>query len=329
MRESKSEKYLVDIIQEKGGVKATLEDRCTRAKAATREILSILNEVPLGKARVQMGLQLRDSMFLNGILFNAEAWHNLSLGDYKKLEVCDNKLLRGILRVGPGTPTAFLHLETGTKPLRFTIRSRRLNYFRHIVTREPNEMIAKVYRAQLEAPNKGDWTELVKEDFETIGEQMNEADTITRTKKQNSQWVKQKLNKKALDELISQRTKKMDKLEYDLLEIQKYLVDDEVSETQCDILIRLRSHGTDHKQNRKTQYSRDEDLMKCPLQCEGAQADTQEHVFICDKMSDERNKLKTHNDVVHDWIYSSPDKQKKAAELYLHMMEARQNMLNV
>ena len=67
-------KYLGDIIDISGSIQATVDHRKTKGD----EILSIINEIPLGKHRVEVALWLREAMLVNGILFNSEAWHGVT-----------------------------------------------------------------------------------------------------------------------------------------------------------------------------------------------------------------------------------------------------------
>ena len=46
---------------------------------------------------MDIGLKLRQAMLLNGVLFNSEAWHGVSLEDIKTLESVDEQLLRSLL----------------------------------------------------------------------------------------------------------------------------------------------------------------------------------------------------------------------------------------
>ena len=55
---------------------------------------SLLNDIPLGKRRIQMGLTLRNTWFLNGCLINSEVWTGYSENDLKELEIIDNKILK-------------------------------------------------------------------------------------------------------------------------------------------------------------------------------------------------------------------------------------------
>ena len=58
---------------------------------------AILNEVPLGKFKVEIGLLLRQAMLVNGVLYNSEVWHSLSPNDIIPLEIVDETLLRFML----------------------------------------------------------------------------------------------------------------------------------------------------------------------------------------------------------------------------------------
>ena len=78
MKDAKSEKYLGDIINDTGNIQATITKRKERGTGIVAEILSIINEIPLGKHRVDVALRLREAMFLNGILHNSEAWHGVT-----------------------------------------------------------------------------------------------------------------------------------------------------------------------------------------------------------------------------------------------------------
>ena len=62
-------------------------------------------------------------------------------------------------------PTAALYLETGCIPVRYILKKRRLMYLHHILTRNSNELIRRVYEAQKSAPVKDDWILQVKEDL--------------------------------------------------------------------------------------------------------------------------------------------------------------------
>ena len=91
-------KYLGDIIDISGSIQATVDHRKTKGDEIQLEILSIINEIPLGKHRVEVALRLREAMLVNGILFNSEVWHGVTDAQIVKLESVDEALLRGLLK---------------------------------------------------------------------------------------------------------------------------------------------------------------------------------------------------------------------------------------
>ena len=97
---------------------------------------------------VKAALRLRQAMFVNGVLFKSEAWHNILDKDIVPLEKVDEALLRCILSAHSKTPLDALYLESGTVPLRFIIKSRRLMYLHNLLQKSENEMIKKIYEVQ-------------------------------------------------------------------------------------------------------------------------------------------------------------------------------------
>ena len=90
------------------------------------EILAIINEIPLGQYKMEIGLKLRQAMLLNGLLFNSEAWHDINDVEIKLLESVDEHLLRSLVGGHAKTPLEFLHLEAGAIPIHFILSCRRL-----------------------------------------------------------------------------------------------------------------------------------------------------------------------------------------------------------
>ena len=65
-------KYLGDTIHESGKVSYKIEERRSKGYAAFADIRAILEDVPLGKYRLPIGLQLRKALFVNRVLFNSK-----------------------------------------------------------------------------------------------------------------------------------------------------------------------------------------------------------------------------------------------------------------
>ena len=189
--------------------------------------MSILKEVPLGKFSIKAGLILRNAMLVNGILTNSEAWYGVNDKDLEKLEQVDEYLLRKLLNAHSKTAKETLYLETGTKPLRFIIKQRRLMYLHHILTREENELIKRVYKSQLIKPTKNDWVNTISNDKKEMGINLTDEQIKSYSKKKFKKFVKQKIDIECMQYLnnIKMRHKKVKNLNYNKFKIQEYLID--------------------------------------------------------------------------------------------------------
>ena len=165
MKNSDKEKYLDDQISRSGKVKETIDERVAKGYGIVAEILALLDEVPLGKYKLEMGLKLHQAMFLNGVLYNSEAWHAVNKDDIKSLERVDECLLRSLLQSHSKAPLEFLYMETGSIPISHILSSRRMMYLRTILSREEEELTKRIYREQERNASPGDFVELVKDDF--------------------------------------------------------------------------------------------------------------------------------------------------------------------
>ena len=145
-------------------------------------VAEIINEIPLGQFKMEIGLKLRQAMLLNGLLFNSEAWHDINDVEIKLLESVDERLLRSLVGGHAKTPLEFLYLEAGAIPIRFILSCRRLIYLQTLIKRPEDELTKRVYMKQKESPSKGDYFNLVKDDFKLIGETMDEREIANKSK---------------------------------------------------------------------------------------------------------------------------------------------------
>ena len=182
MKDSNVEKYLGDVISSKGTLDETIKERKIKGYSYIAEIRALLSDMPFGHRRIEVGIMLRDAMFVNGILINSEAWHSITKQHIEDLEVMDRTLLRNIVGAHAKVQTEFLYLETGTTPLKHVINSRRLLYLQNILKGPQSEILRQVYEAQKENPVQGDWVNLVNEDLETINMVNKESEIEAMTK---------------------------------------------------------------------------------------------------------------------------------------------------
>ena len=156
------------------------------------EILKIINgplygyiyiikmKIPFGPERIKVGLILRESKFLHGILYSIEAWHNFPIREVLKFERLDQILIRNIcFRAHSKMPIEFLHMETSMLKIRFILASRRIMYLKSILQKDSQELMLKIYFAQKSDPLKGDFYKLVQEDKNLIDLNMEDDDILS------------------------------------------------------------------------------------------------------------------------------------------------------
>ena len=317
MKNSQQEKYLGDIISEKGTVQATIESRISKAWSYVSEISAIINEFPFGNKKIQVGLMLREAMFLNGVLHSSEVWSGATKAQITQIEVIDNHLLRKILSAHAKTPVEFLYLETGALPVRSVIASRRLNYLKHLHSRSEHELIRRVFEAQRNDPQAGDWWNLVCSDMEEF--KINE-ETL---KAQGKLYIKERVYDETFKKLKEKQVqhKKVEHIVYSKYETQTYLKSNELTHAEASLLVRLRSQTVCQiKNNFKSYYGSDS---LCPL-CKVAQ-DTQEHCMECPKLTSSANTSNAHIEYVH--MNGNVNQQKEVASLYLDLLDQRDALL--
>ena len=243
MKTSEAEKYLGDFISSDGKLDETINDRIRRAYSYLAEIRALLTDMPFGKRRVQIGLLLRDAMFVNGVLFNSEAWYNIQEKHMEKLEKIDRSVMRFITGAHSKVPSEVLYLETSAIPLRHIISIRRMLYFQTLVNREDIELTRKVYEAQKINPVKGNWILHLKDDFKFIGEDVNETEAVEKSKFEYKTMIKKKVKLKVFENLknVQQSHSKVREICYKTFQVQDYMSSHVLTNHEVSLLFALRT----------------------------------------------------------------------------------------
>ena len=151
-----------------------------------------MKEISLGNNYFEIGLLLRDSNLVNGILFNSEAWYDVTKKQNEKLEKIDEMYLRTLLEAHSKTPVEALYIETGKIQLRFILQKKRLMDWHHIVNQKEDSLLHKFYKAQKNELVKGDWVNTLEEDKADFQIELNDDEMKTITKNSVKKIVKQK-----------------------------------------------------------------------------------------------------------------------------------------
>ena len=140
---------------------------------------AILQHIPLGNKITEIGLILRNTWFLNGCLFNSEAWTGFTGKDLSDLD--DHKILRLITGSEAKAPNEMLYLETAQLAIKHGLSVRRILYLHTLLNGHKDEIARQVFQAMKEAPLKDDWINLVNKDLNSINMSLNDEEKIEKT----------------------------------------------------------------------------------------------------------------------------------------------------
>ena len=110
-----------------------------------------------------------------------------------RLEQVDLSFLRGLTGSHARTTSEFYYLELGILTFRHILTIRRLFYHHHILTRDANETILKIYKNQKESYFKGDWYQTLLEDFRFIEEEKCDERICKFSKIDYTKYIKEKV----------------------------------------------------------------------------------------------------------------------------------------
>ena len=263
MPEVSSETYLGDILCSDGKNTKNIKNRISKGLGIIAQIMNILDEVNFGPHYFEIALLLRESMLINGTTTNAEIWYNFSQNEVQEFENLDKLYLRRILRVPKSTPTESFYLETGAIPVGVIIQSRRLNYLHRILTSDKSGMLYKFFLAQWNNPSKGDWTEQVKADLKEFGLSVDFDGIASKSKEAFKKVVKSRAKEIAFRKLskIKNEHSKMSNLDYSELEIQNYLLREDLKIEQKRMLFKYRTRMAEYGENFRAGRAQ----VMCPL----------------------------------------------------------------
>ena len=130
---TESTRYLGDIYSESGTNKELIDDRVKKGKSTTISIMAMCTNITLGLYRIRVSLLLYEVVFLAAVLFNSQAWSNITKAQFNQLETSQLRFLKRTMQVPSSTPNAFTFLELGVLPIRYKIHKRQLIFLHHIV----------------------------------------------------------------------------------------------------------------------------------------------------------------------------------------------------
>ena len=86
MEEKLEEKYLGYIISADGKNIKNVKARVAKGKGIISRIITLLEGIPFGKFYFKVAIILRESLLISSMIFNCEAWYNVSKPELELLE---------------------------------------------------------------------------------------------------------------------------------------------------------------------------------------------------------------------------------------------------
>ena len=243
--------YLGDIISSDGKNKKNIQNRIAKGTGIISQIMTILERVTLGEHYFATALLLRESLFLNSILTNADIWYAIQKEDLDQLEELDISLLRQIMGATCTVATEALYLELGCVNIGAILKGRRANYLHYLVSQSNDTMLSKFFNTQWRYSIKHDWTEQVKLDLKDL----DISEDLQWIKSKSSGWFKNHVRRKVrefafyqfLEEKESHR--KLENLFYSELKLQNYLKLQNMNTSEAKTVFAFRSRSAPYKEN--------------------------------------------------------------------------------
>ena len=149
--------YLGDIFQQNGKNSELVKDRLKRGLQVILKIEAIMAETQFGKHTIEVSLLLYRALFLSSILFNSQAWRNLTKPDFSKLQTLQLRLLKKLVNAPSSISSSFIYLELGVLPIKYEIQKRQLTFLHHIVNLNDDDPVRMIYENMKRLPYEPNW----------------------------------------------------------------------------------------------------------------------------------------------------------------------------
>ena len=290
--------YLGDIISGDGKNSKNVKKRISKGIGIVSDIMNILEKVTFGEHYFSTALLLRESLFINGILTNAEVWYGLTQDELKEFENLDCLLLRKILSTKCSVPSESLYLELGCMNIETIIKARRINFLHYLATRKETDMLYNFFKAQWKYPTTNDWTEQVKIDLEDFGIKINLDYIKSKSTNTFKQLVKVKAKEFAFSNFMIKKEKhsKIKELFFTELKTQAYLTSMSLSAKQAQAVFSYRTRMAPYSEN----FRNNNGHSLCPLCL--THLDSQAFSFSCPVIQGTVEIKGKYSDIFNDKI---------------------------
>ena len=318
MKDVKTDTYLGDILSSDGKNTENIKSRVAKGLGIINQITTLLESANFGEHYFEIGVLLRDSMLINGILTNCDVWYNLLKVEIHELEDVDKLLLRKLLNVPSTTPGEAFYLELGILPISVIIKARRINYLHYLLSTDNSEMLSVFFSTQWNNPSKGDWSEQIKSDLSDFNISCDFNWIRSKSKDAFKNIVKVKAKEYAVKILTQKQAShsKMDSLHYSEIRRQNYFMQPGLRTEEKRCIFRWRTRMENFGEN----FREGRTDVPCPL-CTN-HLDNQALSVQCEVI---KKELKSKGNIEN--VYRD-DIKEETVELVTKISKLRKKLLN-
>ena len=117
-----------------------------------------------------------------------------------------------------------MYPESGHFPERFAIKKSNLMFLKYLLEENPNSLIYRFLKLQLENPTRGDWASSCLIDLKDLQINLSFEQIEKMSKKQFNSIIKESIQKRALEYLIRKKKSKGKEIKYSELKMAEYLI---------------------------------------------------------------------------------------------------------
>ena len=286
-------KYLGDIINSKNDNSDMLKEKEKKAFGKLISIFATVDEITFGAFQLSALILMYHSFYLSSVIFNCQAWTNLSGKDISKLRTIQLRYLKKMLKVPQATPNSFVYLETGILPIDHEIYRRQCGFLHHILNLEEGDPVKLLYTHMRNLPDQQNWANTIYKTRLGYGIDVSDDEIKTMSLDEFKALAKRKIRDKVFRELLDDiKTKaKLSQLSYTKYEQQTYLTN--TPPNLLYTIIKIRCNMLDTIKNRPYLFA---NLSTCRL-C-GMGDESLHHIMNCYLVS------RVWVPVINDDIYS-------------------------
>ena len=144
---SEKEKYLGDVIHEKGcavSISETINERTRKLISKCDDIIKLAeNPIMGGLGNSTSAFKLYEATIIPALLHNCESWIGINDKHLKSLQDFQDKFIRKLLRLAKSTPKAIINWDIGLQPMKWRIAYKKLVFLQKILGKDPSNICKK------------------------------------------------------------------------------------------------------------------------------------------------------------------------------------------